>query len=464
MKRLLKKNGSLIVHLDWHAVHYVKQELDKLFGPGSALPKANAPGFRNEIAWCYLSGGIPGSELPRKHDSLLWYSRGSSWTYNPEYKPYTPGTLQRGLTQVKGPKYKLNPQGTPMVDWWTDISKSLSPTAYERIGYPTQKPEALLDRVVRMFSSPNHVVADFFVGGGTAAAVAQHLGRRWIACDQSRVAVAITSDRLARVVEQMPLQAQTFAVPDFTVEHWGIYEAKRLAETPPEQFRDFVLRAFGAVPDNSQPGIHGHKGAVPVWVGQPDQKSQVTAKDVQDFANAVRKTVRYQQDNLRDGIMLAWAFRPDAVQAAERLRELEVTELNFIRLDLIRIDSPRFREHVHALSTESERADYSTFLTFVQPPKVEVGWRQVSGRMYKFDVSETVVLNANAKIINVQWDFDYRDLFTSTQGFSFVRTAKKEPALQVDYTFPSAGRRRIACKVQDDAGGEGLWVGEIGVQ
>ncbi len=292
--------------------------------------------------------------------------------------------------------------------------------------------------------------------------MAQKLGRRWIACDQSRVAVALTADRLATRVEQMPLDAKSLAVPDFTVEHWGIYEAKRLADTPPEQFCEFVLRAFGAVPDGSQPGIHGHKAAVPVWVGRPDQRSQVTAEDVWDFANAVRRTVRYQQDNLRDGIMLAWAFRPDAIQAAERLREMEATDLNFIRLDMVRIDSPRFREHVHALSTD--KADYSTFLTFVQPPRVELGWKQLSGRKYRFDVSETVVLNAGAKIINVQWDFDYREYFTSTQGFSFVRTAKKEPALQVDYEFPAYGRYRIACKVQDDAGGEGLWTDEIEVK
>ena len=81
----------------------------------------------------------------------------------------------------------------------------------------------------------------------------------------------------------------------------------------------------------------------------------------------MRKTLRYKQDNLRDGIMLAWAFRPDAMEAAERLRRLEQTDLNFIRLDMIRIDSPRFREHVAALSTD--HADYENFLTFVQPPQ-----------------------------------------------------------------------------------------------
>ncbi len=492
MKRLLKKTGSIYVHLDWHAVHYVKHEMDKIFGVDN---------FRNEIAWKRDAAGkgakTVSKQWPRVYDSILLYSKTSDWFFKQQFNAVSPlqikeyhyqdpdgrrfkrttlgdysdksiadmekqGLIYVSSTGKKYKKYYLDQARVTIDSIWTDIfGFGVITSSKERIGYPTQKPEALLTRIIRASSEEGGAVADFFVGGGTTPVVAQKLGRTWIACDQSRVAVAITADRLATQVEQMPLEPSSFAVPDFTIEHWGIYEAKRLTETPPEQFRGFVLQAFGAVHDESQTGIHGHKGAVPVWVGEPDQKSQVTAQDVQDFANAVRKTVRYQQDNMRDAIMLAWAFRPDAVQAADRLRELEATELNFIRLDLIRVDSPRFREEVHALSTD--RADYSTFLTFVQPPRVEVGWRQVSGRNYKFDVSETVVLNAGAKIINVQWDFDYREHFTSTPGFSFVRTAKKEPALQIDYAFPASGSHRIACKVQDDAGGEGLWTGEVAV-
>ena len=273
------------------------------------------------------------------------------------------------------------------------------------------------------------------------------------------MAVAITADRLTRQVEEKT--GKLFSVPDFTVEHWGVYEAKRLADAPPKQFRGFVLRAFGAVLEEREEGIHGYKGAIPVWAGEPDQKKAVTAADVQAFANAMRKTLRYKQDNLRDGIMLAWAFRPDAVEAADRLRRLEQTDLNFIRLDMIRIDSPRFREHVAALSTH--HADYENFLTFVQPPKVEVGYKRIAPRTYKFDVSETIVMNAGAMIINVQWDFDYGERFSSTPGYSFVRGKKRELALQVQYEFPSGGKKRIACKVQDDMGGEGLRTDEIEV-
>jgi DNA modification methylase len=290
--------------------------------------------------------------------------------------------------------------------------ESINSNSPERIGYPTQKPEPLTERIILASSNKGDMVADFFGGGGTTIAVAQRLGRRWIACDQSRVAVAITADRLTRQVEEQT--GKLFPVPDFTMEHWGVYEARRLAEAPAEQFRAFVLRAFGAVLEEREAGIHGYKGAIPVWVGDPDQKKAVTAAEVQVFANAMRKTLRYKQDNLRDGIMLAWAFRPDAVEAAERLRRLEQTDLNFIRLDMIRIDSPRFREHVSALSTD--HADYQNFLTFVQPPRVEVGYKRLAPRTYVFDVSDTVVMNAGAKIINLQWDFDYSKRFASTPG------------------------------------------------
>ncbi len=118
----------------------------------------------------------------------------------------------------------------------------------------------------------------------------------------------------------------------------------------------------------------------------------------------------------------------------------------------------RDSEHVAALSTDN--ADYENFLTFVQPPQVEVGYKKRTKRKFTFDLSETVVMNPGAEIINVQWDFNYEERFSSTPGYSFV-AGKKGPLLQAEYDFPSYGKHRIACKVQDDMGGEGLWVEEI---
>jgi DNA modification methylase len=466
MKRLLNNTGSIYVHCDWHASHYIKVEMDKIFGVNN---------FINEVVWYYTSGGGRGRRwFNRKHDVLLFYSKSSKYFYDGlaigDKRTTDEGTFGGYFkTDKDGRRYQEVRANDKIYKYYVDDPKNPDDVwevphipqrdLSERIGYPTQKPETLLERVIKASSQEGHIVADFFCGGGTTPAVAQRLGRCWTACDQSRVAVAITADRLTRQVEEQT--GKLFSVPDFTVEHWGVYEARRLADMPPEQFRGFVLKCFGATVEEQQPGIHGMKGAVPVWVGEPNPKRGATAQEVQDYANAIRKTLRYKQDNLRDGIMLAWAFRPDALEAADRLRRLEQTDLNFIRLEQVRIDSPPFREHVAALSTD--HADYENFLTFVQPPRVEVGHKRISALTYRFDVSETVVLNSGAKIINVQWDFEYGKRFSSTPGYCFVRGAKSEPQVQAQYQFPRSGKLRVACKVQDDMGGEGLWWEEINV-
>jgi adenine-specific DNA-methyltransferase len=433
MKRLLKKTGSIYVHCDWHASHYIKVEMDKIFGYEN---------FLNEVVWCYGLGGSSNRYWPRKHDVILWYSKVKDGHF---FEPdLVPATSMRMAGQLK-----------KAPDYW-DIP-TINNMAKERIGYPTQKPEALLERIIKSSCPPGGVVGDFFCGGGTTPAVAQRLGRQWIACDQSRVAVAVTADRLIRGAQQLQMG---LAIPDFTVEYWGVYEARRLSQMPEGEFRPFILRCFGATPntDPNEPHIHGYKGSVPVWVCPPDARYEVSHTDVVAFANAVRRSIRYKQSDLRDGVMLGWAFTPEAREAAEQLRQRAGVDVNFIRLELIRIDSPRFREHVAKLSTN--HADYENFLTFIQPPRVEVGYERVAPLTYRFDVSDTVVVNPGAKIINVQWDFDYDGRqFRSTQGYALSKASAP-----VVYEFPRAGKFTIACKVQDDKGGEDMWVGEIEVE
>ena len=451
MKRMLKSTGSIYVHCDWHASHYIKVEMDKVFGYAN---------FKNEIVWCYSGGGIPKKQFPRKSDSILWYTKGNSWTFNVQYRPYSEGTEQRGRTQVKGKYYEsgLRLQGTPINNWWPDVKKVTSPTDREKIGYPTQKSEELLQRIIEIGTNKGDVVADFFLGGGTTAAVAQRTGRRWIACDQSRVAIAVTEERLKQQATARSIQDDP--IPDFTVEHWGIYEAERLSEMPSEQFRDFVLRSFGATrigQDEDGPHIHGWRNQLPIWVGDAPLESQATAQDVSDFANAIRQTTQYDQANLRDGIMLAWGFGRDAVEAAEQLRRQEAVDVNFVRIDQVRIGDDGFRQHVVGRSTD--KADYSEFLTFIQPPVVDVDYRALGGLAVTLDAGDTAVVNQGAEIINVQWDFNYDgQRFTSTPGYSFRREGKgqkKRPSLRVTHKFPRAGRFRVACRVQDSRGRRG---------
>ena len=468
MKRLLRPTGSIYVHCDWHASHYIKVEMDKLFGYEN---------FRNEVVWSYRRWSVRSKKLPSTHDGLLLYGKTQDVTWNPIEIPNTnPNPSQyvsakdsSGKTVVKrdeqGRAIKRKVRETiPVGDVWD--MPIISPNGKERIGYPTQKPEALIERIIEASSKEGDVVLDAFAGGGTAAAVAQRLGRRWITVDQSRVAVAVTAERLKNASVKRELGEAP--IPDFTIEHWGVYEAERLSSLPDAQFRAFILDCYDARVPSDDDGIHGYKGVqarVPVWVGGSSLTSVVGAGEVNDFAQAIARLDRYQGDEgLRDGIMLAWGFRPDARQAADEFRAREGVSLAFVRLQQVTIDSPAFRQHITGQSTE--RGDYTGFLTFVQPPLVRVAHRRVRPLRYEFDASDTQAQNADASILNVQWDFDYDGMiFRADRGEWFHRKGRGgAPVLDAQHAFPRPGVFRIACRVQDDRGGEGRWSGEIEVE
>ncbi|MFH1145172.1 MAG: site-specific DNA-methyltransferase [Candidatus Eisenbacteria bacterium] len=189
MHRLLKPTGSIVVHLDYRAVHEVKLEMDRIFGRAR---------FVNEIIWHYTGGGRAKRYFSRKHDTLLWYARGDRWTFNLEavrqpYKP-TSGYARAGIVAKTGKHYRPHPDGTPLDDVWE--LPIVNPLAGERCGYPTQKPERLFERILNALSRPGDLVIDPFCGSGTAAVVAARLGRRWIAADISPGAIAIARRRL----------------------------------------------------------------------------------------------------------------------------------------------------------------------------------------------------------------------------------------------------------------------------
>ena len=170
---LLAPTGSLYVHLDWHAVHYVKVALDRVYGYEH---------FLNEIVWLYGLGGSSPRYWPRKHDTILWYAReAGAHHFEPARIPATSQRM-KGMTK-KAP------------DWWE--IPAINNMAHERTGYPTQKPEALLERIVTSSCPEGGLVADFFCGSGTTLVVAERTGRRWIGCDVSEEAIETTTARLA---------------------------------------------------------------------------------------------------------------------------------------------------------------------------------------------------------------------------------------------------------------------------
>ena len=185
----LDETGSIVVHCDYRTVAQIRLLLDRFLGPDR---------FRNEIIWHYTGGGRAKRYFSRKHDSLLWYSKSDTYTFNLDAVrvPYkaTSGFARSGIVAKSGKHYQPHPKGTPVDDVW-DIP-IINPMAKERLGYPTQKPAALLERIILALSQEGDCVADFFCGSGTTLAVAAQNGRRWIGSDQSPMAISTTLQRL----------------------------------------------------------------------------------------------------------------------------------------------------------------------------------------------------------------------------------------------------------------------------
>ena len=573
MKRLLKPTGSIYVHLDWHAVHYVKCEMDRIFGYDQ---------FMSEIVWQRTSARSDSKRINHIHDVILVYAAGSNPTWNKIYSAYSdhyvenfyrykdPETGKRFTTsdltaaglrsgesgkpwrginpsekgrhwavpnlafQILGikktdktvqemldlldsndfihwpekddgmPRFKRfldEMPGTPLQSVWTDIPP-VSPHALEKIGYPTQKPEALLERIISASSNKNDIVADFFSGGGTTAAVAQRLGRRWIASDISRVAVALTADRIARILapnleelkraakrakskkaegeldfgeivgnetltsvedsKKKAVEASQMPMVGYAVEHWGIYEINRLTKLSGEEFRAFVLACYGARKwTGSDANIHGVKGNELLWVAGPKESDVVTAADVKNFAQAVMKSRKPEE---RQAVMIGWNVDPKARAYAEQVMKLgEAKPIQFIKLRLWPLAGDEFKAHV-----TKKHDKYKDFFAFILPPDIpRIGVTRLGPKHYRFDVSEARSMNTGGRIVNVQWDFDFRDgIFSATQGYQLCRKERKgkgesgfEGDMTVEYIFehvePGA-EITLACRVQDDLGGEGM--------
>ncbi len=242
LRRVLKPTGSIYLHCDPTASHYLKLLMDAIFG---------SKNFLNEIIWHYTGGGRSKSYFSRKHDTILWYKKGNQWHYNIDEVrvPYkdTSGYAKSGITSSAGKHYFPNPLGTPSDDVW-DIP-IINPLAAERLGYPTQKPEALLDRIVRASSNENDIVLDPFCGCGTTIAVAQRLKRHWVGIDITHLAISLLKHRLHGAFD-------LHAKRDYEVigEPTDKTGAEQLAKEDRYQFQYWALGLVGARPVEQKKG------------------------------------------------------------------------------------------------------------------------------------------------------------------------------------------------------------------
>lgn len=195
IKSVMSDTASIYVHLDWHIGHYVKILMDEIFGEDK---------FRNEIVWCYTGPTNQKNNFPRKHDLIFLYDKSEQYVFNSDSVRigFKKSTKTGGKTSLAGKQNdsvleELDKKGKIVEDWWIDIA-DLGKVHTQDVGYATQKPEALLERIIKASSNEGMLIADFFGGSGVTAAVANRLGRKFIHCDIGINSIETTRDRLRK--------------------------------------------------------------------------------------------------------------------------------------------------------------------------------------------------------------------------------------------------------------------------
>ncbi|MFA5067117.1 MAG: site-specific DNA-methyltransferase [Candidatus Izemoplasmatales bacterium] len=281
MHALLADDGSIYVHCDYRVNSYMRLILDEIFGKDN---------FVNEIIWCTTGASRVDKNFPRKHDTILFYSKNGNYIFNKDdiRIPYAEGSLDRANRNVVATggmnfeKIELNESGKVPEDFWVDIQRAARYPG-ENVGYPTQKSIKLLDRIIKVSSSEDDLVADFFCGSGTTLAVAEKLGRKWIGSDLGRFAVHTTRKRMIGVQRERKVAGKNFRA--FEILNIGKYEREKFLgvnenlreeekriqrENKEKEFIKLILSAYKAEPVDSFNNFAGKKRDRLVAVGQID--------------------------------------------------------------------------------------------------------------------------------------------------------------------------------------------------
>lgn len=323
MRELLSPNGTIYVHIGNQVSHYIRVLLDEIFGRDR---------FLNEIVWHYqTSSGSPKNWLHRNHDLIFRYAKGEpdNVIWDHPKSPWPKATLKKWQTDEDGriyrvqnkygKRYYIDPEGKLDDDVF---EMTLSSRTAERLGYATQKPEALLAKIIEMSSTPESVVADFFVGSGTTASVAERLGRRWVVSDLGKPAAMVTRKRL---IDQ--------DAKPFLYQAIGDYQVEQARSTLGRSYRvgdlaKVVLSLFGALPlppeDNPSNNLGRLTGGGSKTLVYSDSPSKLTTISTLRRAQQLRDTTLGGFDKV---VVLGWNFAASIGQ--------DITALNDDRLEVL---------------------------------------------------------------------------------------------------------------------------------
>lgn len=229
-REILAEDGSIFVHLDWKMSHYIKVILDEIFDKNN---------FRNEIIWTYTGPGSPGMrQFNRKHDVILWYTKSQQWVFNSDDIRVASDVHVGGFNNEmkKEDSQKYTEQGKIPEDWWNfAVAARRKVDGSERTGYPTEKPQKLIERIIKATTNPGDLVLDFFAGSGTTGFVAEKLNRRWIMCDIGKLSIYTIQKRFL---------TKKSGFCSFDLVNGGCYELESVFDLDKDRYIDFVKNLF----------------------------------------------------------------------------------------------------------------------------------------------------------------------------------------------------------------------------
>lgn len=330
---VLKNNGSIYLHCDWHAGHYLKVMMDEIFGPHN---------FLNEIIWHYqTSSGAPKKWLHRNHDTLFRYAANNPdlVTWNHPKEPWPEATLRKWQRDEQGriyrvqnkfkKRYYIDPEGKLGDDVW---EITLSSRTRERLGYPTQKPEALLEKIIRASSNKGDLVLDPFCGCGTAVAVSQRLGRKWIGIDISPTSVKLMKERVEKLGAKINKDFEIIGMPTTLTQ---------LKKLEPFEFQNWVINEMKAKQSKKLTSDFGLDGyyektifTAPAGI-QVKQSESVGRNVVDNFETALSR------GKFNKGFIVAFSFSNGAHEEAARKKsdgmEIRLIEVEDLLLGKVKI-------------------------------------------------------------------------------------------------------------------------------
>lgn len=451
MRDLLADDGAFVVHVDYRAASALRFVLDELFGSNC---------FLNEIIWHYKRWPTPAREFQKMHDNILCYvKKKGSHTFNVQYTDRTAETKRRWKDQrivashdaggVRKPSDyggEASP-GAPMDDVW-DLP-IVAPVAHERTGYATQKPEALLSRIISSLSEVGGLVLDAFCGSGTTLAASEKLGRRWIGCDLGRWGTHVTRKRMLGIENCKPFEILNLG--KYERQYWqgitfGEAKTKPLAEQALYEYLAFILKLYGAHPVAGMAHLHGKKGKALVHIGAVDAPVTITEIDL-----AVAECAKLKQSELH---VLGWEWEMglyDLMVEAAKKKDVKLLLLIIPRevMEQQAADKGdvRFFElaYLEAQIKQPKKLTAQVGLKDFVIPNTELISEEVRNKVKKW--SDYIDYWA------VDWDFQ-NDTFM--QGWVAYRT-RNDRALPLTcdaHTYKKAGKYRILVKVIDIFGND----------